>query len=304
MTDVTRDQIKDRVYQLLWETSDVAEFDELTIVVPKMNNIVDRICKWSIVSITDKRKYRAWYLPFLHVTAFYTFVQPKSNTVAVATSDTEITVDTTKYLDATSLDPQYLLINGDIIQYTGKTSTQFTGVTWISVVHQKWQLVYQLYKAPSAVSKPYNLFQQIDTQTRREVDHVDFRKPIYHHRYYSILRDGSQDLLNIVWYSWDDIFTLDYIKQSDDMTTGSSICTIPDAIELVAQITAWELLWENEEYEDGTTKLDHWYTLLDEMYTFYAKQTWKNEVRVRHGINLGFNYAYPTYASRARYRLR
>lgn len=304
MVDVTRDEIVTRTYQLLWESSDVEEYDETTIVVPKVNSVVDRICKWHVVSVIDKRKYRAWYLPFLDKDAFYTYVQPKSNTAAIATTDTEITIDPTNYLDATAENPQYLLINWDIIQYTGKSATQFTWVTGIDVAHAEWLSAYQLYKVPSSISKPYTLWRQINTEAREEVDHVDNRKTVYYNRYYMVMRDGSQDLIHIAWFTWNDVFKLDYISLATTMSEGSSVCTIPDCEELVSHIAAWELLRENEEYEDWQTKLEQWYAFLDEMYSFYAKQTDKKETRIKAWRKLWFNYAYPQYGARTRYSIR
>lgn len=304
MADVTRDQIIARTYELLWEQSDSEEYDEETILVPKINDIVRRICNWQVVSLIDKRKYRSWYLPFLDKQTFYTHVEPQSTSAAITTSDTEITVTTTYYKDATAEDPQYVLINWDIIKYTWKTATQLTGVTWIWVWHASWLSVFQLHKVPDSISKPYTLWYQINTWNREEVPHVDDKLPIYERRYYTILRDWSQDLINIVWYSADDVFKLDYITTSTDMSSWSSVCTIPDSKELVSHIASWELLWENEEYEDWQTKLDHGYALLDEMYSFFAKQTGKRENRIKAWRKLWFNYAYPQYGTRARYRLR
>lgn len=44
MADVTRDQIMARTYELLGEPSDVEEYNEETVLVPKANDIVRRIC--------------------------------------------------------------------------------------------------------------------------------------------------------------------------------------------------------------------------------------------------------------------
>lgn len=304
MADVTRDEIIARTYILLGEQSDAEEYDEEGVLVPKLDDIVRRICQWQVVSVIDKTKYRSGYLPFLEATAFYTYVQPVSNSVAIATTDTEITADTTNYLDATAEDPQYILINWDKIKYTGKTATQFTGVTGIDVAHASWLTIRQLFKAPSTISKPYSLWRQTNTDNREEVEHTDFRKQIQLNRYYTILRDGSQDLINIVWYSGGDVFMIDYITNSTNMATWASVCTIPDCLEMVSHILAGELLRENEEYDDGRTKLIQWYSLLDEMYSFFAKQTAKKETRIKSGTKLGFNYAYPQYGTRARYSFR
>lgn len=172
------------------------------------------------------------------------------------------------------------------------------------MAHASGLLIQQLYKVPTSISKPYSLWHQVSTTERREIKHVDNRKPITLSRYYSVLRDGSQDLIQVYGYTGDDVMMLDYITTSTDMDSGSDVCTIPDSRELVAHMLSGELLWENEEYEDGQTKLDHGYALLDEMYSFYAKQTAKNETRITAGNRVGFTSAYYPNGSRQRYRLR
>jgi hypothetical protein len=57
-------------------------------------------------------------------------VNPMTVEVALTTASTTITTTTEKY--ATS---GKLFVGGDIMAYTGKTSTQFTGVTNIDIYH-------------------------------------------------------------------------------------------------------------------------------------------------------------------------
>lgn len=298
-----RDEIVARTYQLLGEPSDVEEFDETEVVLPKIENVVGRICKWIFINPVDKQVYRWGYLPFLDASVFYTGVLPTSLTAAVATSDTTISFDATGFLTASVGDPQYIYVNGDIIKYTWKTSTTITGVTGIGVAHSSGDTVYQLYKLPSQITKPFSLRKIVNSVTRYKIEHLDFRKEVGRSQYYTILRDGTTDLLNIVGYGVDK-FQMIYVDKNTTMSTWSTECIIPECTEMVAHLSAGELLWEYEEYDDGKTKIDHWCALLAEMYAFYAKQTKDTDKRIVTGNPVRFSHSIPWYGKRRSYFYR
>lgn len=285
----TRDDIVTRVYQLLGDPSDVEEFDEDTVVIPKVEDVVSRICKGIYINPVNAQIYRGGYLPFLDASTFYTSVQPIALTADVATTDVVITFDTTNFL---STGTQYIYINWDIIKYTGKTATTITGVTWIWTTHKAGDLVYQLYKLPTSITKPFTLFRMTGNQNNQKIAHVDFRQPILENNYYTILRDWTQDLLNIVGFWGDLTFMMIYIDKNATMATGATECIIPDCTEMVAHLVAWELLYEYEEYEDWPTKLQHWCALLNEMYMFYAKQTKDTDRRTASGNPVTYSKAF------------
>jgi len=60
------------------------------------------------------------------------------------TTATEIEFTTTDYSSSGNV-----YIGGDIISYTGKTSTEITGVTGIDIKHNGGEKVYQLYPLPA-----------------------------------------------------------------------------------------------------------------------------------------------------------
>lgn len=298
MTDVTRDELVARTFQLLWEPSDVEEFDEEDVVLPKIESIIKRICQGKYIHPITQQIYRWGYLPFLDAQAFYTTVVPVSLTADVATTDVTISLDASGLLDATAPAPQYVYVNWDIIQYTGKTATTITWVTGIGTTHTSWDVVYQLYKLPTGISKPYSLYRVASTQNREEVAHQDFRKPAINYRYFTILRDGTQDLLNIVGY-WEDKFMMVYVNDNTVMATGATECIIPDCLDMVSSLAAWEILIDNEEYDDGKIKIDSWCALLSEMYSFHNKQTKQSQTRIKTGNPVRLSQAYSgSYGSR------
>ncbi len=77
--------------------------------------------------------------------------------------------------------------------------------------------------------------------------------------YYTVLTDENSgvDLLAVFGNSTPYKIMLQYYNESTDMVADSDICTIPDpfALEVIPALVAGELLWDNEEIEDSTTKL-------------------------------------------------
>lgn len=104
----TRDDIVTRVYQLLGDPSDVEEFDEDTVVLPKIEDVVSRICKGIYINPVNAQIFRSGYLPFLDATVFYTSVQPIALQDDVETTDIVITFDTTNFLNTGG---NYIYIN-------------------------------------------------------------------------------------------------------------------------------------------------------------------------------------------------
>lgn len=292
----SRWDIVTRVYQLLWDPSDVEEFSE-EIVVLKLESIVSRVCKGIYINPVTAQRYKSGYLPFLDKVTFYTSVQPIALTEDVALWDTTISFDTTNFLNTWDWD--YLYINWDIIIYTWVTATTVTGVQWIDTTHKAGDMVYQLYKLPSNIAKPFTLWQMTGTQNKLKVEHCDFRQPILESRYYTILRDSTtwqteMDLVNLVWF-WGDLkFMMVYIDKNTVMEDSEAECIIPDSEDMLAHLVAGELLYEYEEYEDWPTKLQHGCALLDEMYSFYSRQTRDTDQRITSGNPVTYSKAFGT----------
>lgn len=93
-------------------------------------------------------------MPFTRKTKFYQLVVPKTLQVALTSSSTEIDIgDTTYYANS-----GYVYIDSEVIHYTGKNSTELTGVTGITIDHQTAVRVYQLYDMPDDISQPFTMF--------------------------------------------------------------------------------------------------------------------------------------------------
>lgn len=277
----TYGDIKELTYKILSMPSDSDEYDETTVVWPKINEVVDIICKGFVESLLNENIYTAWDLPFTKKDYFITTVGKQSLGWDLTTASTTVTVSASEYNSSWAV-----LIWGDIINYTGTTSSTLTGVTNVSVAHTEWQAdVEQLYAMPSNASKPFTMYWLDSNGNRTEIPYHDDRYPTYNNRSYSILiDDAGTEWIRIRGYNvTGDKILLKYYLNSTDMSDDADVCTIPDkyAKRVIPSLAAWELLWEREENELATPKLIKGYKALNEMYTYYANQTKPNRRRVR-----------------------
>lgn len=267
----TFQQIKQATYQKLWQPSDSTNYNT-TLVGNKINSVVSRICRWTVVNLTNQQRYSAGDLSFLRREKTFDALWSLTMTDEYTVWGTIISIDA---VDMPST--WKILVGTEIATYTGKTSTTLTGVSGLTLDHTTQEKVYLLYDMPSWISLPFNIF-QIDKNGEKgqEVPYQDSRNQDKYYRYFTIITTNNTNYLHIKWYEeWR--YMMVYYVDSTDMSANGDTCIIPSPydIDMLSCISAWELLRENEETDDATPKLIEWYSLLDEMYSFYANMTKK-----------------------------
>lgn len=280
--------LKDLTYQALAMEWDVwsGQYDETTIVWPRINEIVDDICKGHVVSLTEKtssgdaKVYSAGDLPFLRKSSFIETVGTQALWSAVATTDTEITFTTSSFDSSWAVE-----IEGDVINYTGKSSTQITGVTNIGMSHVSGAIVYPLYPLPSDISKPFVLQQIYTDGSFDEIDPIDPRCAQHMlKRYCIVVDDAGTEYIRLLWFDTDgQKIRMIYYANSTDMSDDSDTCTIPEkyARKIVPNLVAGELMREREEEQYAASKLNIWYKHLQQMYNYYTTQNKQKNPRVQ-----------------------
>lgn len=282
-------------YALLWEPSDwTSDYDEATRVKPRINDVLNRICKGNVRNLVNQQRIMAGELPFLKRDAFIQSVQPKAIQTAITISSTQIELDTTDYLTSGSI-----LLWQDIISYTGKTATELTGVSWINISHNWWEKAYQLYPLPNNISLPFTLFVLDRNGEQKEVWYVDYRYPTDAHFFYTILTDNSWANFLHIRDDSDRRYKMVYYVNSVLLVNSWDISPIPDpySTSVIAPIVAGELLWDTEELEDAQSKLSRWYANLVEMYDYYNSMIKKNRDKVVV-VNPWFNWLWHWYGKR------
>lgn len=280
-------ELKTLCYKVWWIPSDSDDFDWTTIVWPKINEVVDSILKWNVLNLNDKNQlFISWDLPFARKTHFLTTIESQSLWTTLTTASTEVDFTTTNYPSSWAIE-----IEGDVINYTGKSSTQATWVTNISVWHTASSIIYPLFTLPNGISKPFTMFRVFSDWWMEEIDPVDHRFSNWAIQWYSIVSDDSwTEYIRIYGYDTYNLiikmfYYIDYTSTTSwqDMSDDSDICIIPDkfARKIVPYISSWELLYEREEPETAEEKLNKWYSSLQEMYNYYNTQNKPNRRRIR-----------------------
>lgn len=261
----TRLEIDNRVVKLLNESSDSTTFDETTRY-QLINEIQESVCKWDLVDIT-KANEPVFKSPFLRFLAKKQFLKSVDNITVpdIAVTDTEITLTTT-YLS----DSGYIYVNGDIIQYTAKTATQITGVTWISVAHKAGEIAKQAYLLPTDAYKWFDLKIMKDSY-EKVIPFLDDRavkdKPLF----WTLVFDDTteNEFIVVDWFNQDDeTLVFYYYKTSTDLSSDTDETNLPDkyGVKVIAPIVAWHLLYYTDEQIKGIWYLRDWYAKLKEMY--------------------------------------
>lgn len=209
--------------------------------------------------------------------SFQLLVKPQSLSANVATDDTTISFTTTDFASTGNI-----IVNDDIISYTGKTSTTITWVSSIGRPHYTSDTVRQLYSLPSDFDY---LSEVIDTKNERILlDYEEMEIPKLD-VYYREIADWTTTYLDVVWYNGTkDVVKIVYYKKATDMSATTDTTDLPDdyGLSVLATLVAWELLYEHDEIELWSSILEKWYGALKDMYTFYVeKKKHKRKVRVQ-----------------------
>jgi len=282
MANNTREEIENRVYNLLWETDLSNEYSP-SVVQDAINRWVKDICSWKIVRLFPDEKWskviRTRRLTFLEQRTPIKLFPSENTTAAANIWDTELLLDTTNFLAATVEDPKYVYANGNIISYTWKTATQLEGVTWIAIELEEGTRIQQLFLIDNVnIYKPYDLILQ--TENRWPVECVQVEEwSTLNGCYYSIINQWESRLLLIrfssVYYSYDfGIYRIRYIQKSSDLATADSEVILPwtQWVSTVAPLVAGELLYNTEETEFGMEKLNVWYRNLIQFFNWLNPQ--------------------------------
>lgn len=228
-------------YWILRERQDATSYP--LVLADRFINLAQRkFCSGRIVHPVTKETVGKGTLPFLNMDAYYSNVEPTTLDDDVTTWDTTLTVaDTTNFPSSGKL-----FISGNIITYTGKTSTTFTGCTNVLFSYTSGMQVDIAFSLPSDYMSPiwliYNNRLQLDSflyddiftslnaqkagiyqraKSRAPYDNPYKMKPFY------TIRDASE-LLIFNLSQTDDMIHLRYEKRPALMSAESDLLTIDD----------------------------------------------------------------------------
>lgn len=149
----TLQNLRDVVTDILREEEDTSAYPN-TFVDLLLNSAQQRICNGLVVNPLTGQEIRKGQLPFLNTSKFYSGIATMTTTADIAVGATSISVsDCTNYPTAGSI-----YMNGNIIAYTGKTSTTtLTGVTGVLFAFPSGTQISPAFALPSDYSSIINV---------------------------------------------------------------------------------------------------------------------------------------------------
>lgn len=283
----TLEEIYNQVFFMLWEPTDSQTFNLQTYVIPTINSIHSSISKWIVVDETfnPPRILKAGDLRFIMKKQFIKNVPTTVISAPVHVWDTTISGNFSLFLPA-----GFIVINGNVIQYTGNTGTEFTGISLTNIKierdHDLWAVVKQVRPMPAGANAAIELEYTNSTMNYNVsqypyynsiVEYMDYRSPKDLYYFHSFIYDNSESgtrYLYINGYnSVQDNFILHYMDSSTAMSLAKDECNLPDQywITVIAPIVAGKLLYKTDEQQLWITFLKQWYAELEAMYALYAE---------------------------------
>lgn len=289
-TTVTLQDLRDIGYAILREEEDTTAYP-LVLMDMLLNSAQNRICNGTVVNPMNWQAVRKGQLPFLWTSAMYsnvTMTTLSANTTVWATSLS--VTDTTDFATAGSI-----YINGNIITYTWKTATTFTGVTNILFAHLSGADISVAFTLPTTYGSiinitynnqyklPWKLYDDIweDLNSNKgnnfnRTDSQGFRSNTIMSPFYTII-DGTYFVIFNRNNTGDQIH-LRYEKLATAMTVSGSIATIPDAYSrsTIPYLAIGEMLYNRWEEERAASILNFALGQVKECYTFYNNSSFES----------------------------
>lgn len=289
---VTLSNLRTLGYNLLREEENSSAYP-YTLIDSMLNSAQQSICAGKVVNPLNWREVRKGKLPFLNSNSYFTNVA--STTLSTTTSiwATTLTVaDTSNYASSGAL-----FINWNIVTYTGKTSTTFTGCSWVWFAFIAWTYVSQLFSLPADFSSPIevrydykvklpqkqydDVFEDLNshkgtTYWMIQVNSV-YTNPYQVPPFYTIIDGKYLAIFNLE--EDDKLIHLRYEKKPSVLSITSDVATIDDDIyakSTIPYLAIGEMLFNRWEEQRGAELLSFWLGKLKEMYFFYNNKTYES----------------------------
>ena len=290
---VTFKQLFDWVYTALGEnpTATSSTFYLAGAIKPLINEVGTMIYNGIMVDEFKNRTLRCWFLSFLYKKLFIQNVKPVKLTATNIIWAITLSADTTGFATA-----WFLYIEWNIVQYTWKTATSFTGVTGVWLVYNTNAYVTQIFQIPTTATFPMDLRY---LNQNYKVQYVDFRDDMPYGAYRQILTDNSnRKFVYIMWYRDDkDQFRLDYQIKWIPLVLDADVCDMPDEWWLltIPLIVAAKSL--NRDWFDMIKANVVWWEGYDNLQNFYQIQSelrrkFKQKIRTTPYDNY-YQWVYP-----------
>lgn len=289
---ITLAQLRTKAYAILREEEDSSAYS-YTLIDDLLNTAQQKICSGLVINPLTKEELKKWQLPFLNTTQFYSSVSPTHTTADLTAW--AVTIDVT---DTTNFWTTWVLyISWDIITYTGKTATSFTGCDWVWYAHKSWADVDQVFSLPSdymsAINviwdnkiqldyKPFDdIFKYLNSIKGNNYARNDatslYESPYKIAPFYTIM-DGKYLIIFNLSNNARSI-RLKYEKQPTEMVLATDTAIIDSDIyakSTIPYLAVGETMFNRWEEWRGAEVINFAMGQVKEMYQFYNKKTYED----------------------------
>ncbi len=290
MATYTLQDLRDIGYAILREEEDITAYP-LVLMDMLLNSAQNRICNGTVINPMNWQAIRKGKLPFLDTSAFYSNIS--LTTLSADTTVGDTTLDITDTTDFPSTGSIY--VAGNIITYTGKTATTFTGCTNVLFAHQSGSQVSTIFSLPSDYGSILNItyannfklapklyddiwedlnsikngwYNRTDAQGyRSQTDVKPFYTIIWSDKFLIFNRNNTGDQIH-----------LRYEKLATTMSAWTDLATIPDAYSkaTIPYLAIGEMLYNRGEESRASEIINFALGQIKEMYTFYNNSSFES----------------------------
>lgn len=298
ITSVTLQNLRDIAYAILREEENTSAYP-LVLMDMLLNSAQNRICNGTVINPINQQAIRKWQLPFLGTSAMYSNIS-----MTTLSADTTVGATSLSITDTTDFPSSGVLyINGNIIPYTGKTSTTFTGVSNVLFAHLSGSDVSIAFSLPTNYGSITNITYANSYKLAPKL-YDDIWEDL------NSIKGGWYNYTNVQWYrsqrdvspfytiidgtyfvifnrnNTGDQIHLRYEKLATEMTASGSLATIPDAYSksTIPYLAIGEMLYNRGEESRAAEILNFALGQVKEMYTFYNNASYESVNGVQYGM--------------------
>ncbi len=296
----TLQTLRDIAYSIIREEEDVNAYP-LILMDMLLNSSQTRICNGTVINPLNQQAVIKGKLSFLDSSEFYSNVNVTTLSANATVGATALSItDTTSYPTSGSV-----YINGNIVTYTGKTATTFTGCTNVDFAHLAGSQVSIIFDFPtdfgsiSWVSYANNF--KLDAKVYDDIwedlnsvkswgynrtDAMGYRSQTTIKPFYTVI--GNRFLIFNRNNTGDQIH-LRYEKKATKLVNSTDIPTIPEdyAESTIPYLAIGELFYNRGEESRGAELINFALGQVREMYTYYNNKSFESISGVQYKTGKG-----------------
>lgn len=302
--------LRQNVYDMLREL----DADATSVYSPEfVNRIINaaqyRICAGMVIDATGSA-VKKLKLPFLLRQQFYQNIGSTSLTEDATAGGATLTVSDTTDFPSTGT----LWVNNNIIPYTGKTATTFTGCSDVALAWQSGSRVYPIYALPedfmNTVGVAYNNAGPLEYVDELEIYQIvnNYKVgsgfPNYTAPWVGTIFPRVRCFYTIFLGTYFAPFFLDNNTGQFNLTYEALPTSMTDdwdttvilndelAMRAICNIATADILFDRAEEERALRKLQYGIGAIRELYSFYNKQSSEDQIfkSIRSGKGTGRNF--------------